>query len=1216
MGQEIVYCFKCQIRLLGSDFEKGKAFRVGSHVACLACMKALLADDPDPEGELERRKRSQMAKGQDAPASSSLLSRVPGIGSRSSSTARIPLVNPPSGSTARIPAQPASVQTDSSSNRLLWILGGLAVLVILIVVMAIPRDSSDSRTVRRDEPRRSADPTPPPILPSPPVRATPTPALQLEELDARLLVHRRAKAYDALAKALADARARSTDPDYQRGIDDRLRALDTETAELAAPLAERAATAWRRGDDAAVDGLRRQVEAIGTTSAKDTLARALGAARDDPWVVLSLRDLVSANGATLTARADGSVLAGGKNPDHDSYTASAEGGIRGVRAFRLEAMSDPELPSGGPGRVDHGNFVLGEFRVLNGERPLPFTGVSTDFEQDQYPASAIIDGNPLTGWAIGGAYGRTSTAWLHLAAPVDLDRMKFVLSCESKWYRHVLGCFRISVSRVELPPPPAARPCAIAAPDATPAAALDVSPDLKLWTGSWNMAARRIMRHDFSGAAKEIEKASAVTDPALKAAAARDLADLRTAAELEAELPKLLPRWVKGAKVKVDFIGPGLFPERVEGVVIESTPKGVSLQLADGVLDIPAGELGSEAAAALVALRGEKRPGDARALEVFAAADGRPGPSLSENFKKYPGAIGTAETEARALYWRAEEAYASARTRPRSAADYTDLLSRADKVAFVARNRPFLEGRVQGAAENVFFADDVSAGGAFTPVSTAKGELYWHSQADAPPGKWSSFIDAEVLVPASGTLRAWVYGGGCCQEVFTVALQGTGLSGPSIKNPKDTVTAPPGGEEAIAVKPPALGLKKKHSDHTGAKIADHWGWIDLGVLKFAEPGVQKIRVLTDQKGFAFANLVVGSARQAPPRETELRDLTKARPVQELRATGTILRELWRNIQGGSVAELRSNPRFQEGKPDESGPITYIDSWNMGDNYGCRIRGYVHPPVTGAYTFWVASDDEGELWLSADDTPAKKQKICHCPHAVGQRAWDTEASQKSAPVTLAAGKRYYIEVLQKQGWGPEHVAAGWQLPDGTMERAIPPSRLSPVAAFPPRKSARPTLSFAPLGGGVEKAPWLGGQTGGNPFEDCPEPRQFLRGIRYAVSGSGCIRNLQPLYIGPSGAHEGRRVGDLIEPVADLLAKPGYAVGGMTAKATERFNSFKLLFMKISGNRLDPADSYESPWVGGQNGGPEVRQGGDGRPAVGLHGRAGAEIDSAALIFAGK
>ncbi len=34
--------------------------------------------------------------------------------------------------------------------------------------------------------------------------------------------------------------------------------------------------------------------------------------------------------------------------------------------------------------------------------------------------------------------------------------------------------------------------------------------------------------------------------------------------------------------------------------------------------------------------------------------------------------------------------------------------------------------------------------------------------------------------------------------------------------------------------------------------------------------------------------------------------------------------------------------------------------NAGDNDGARIRGYIHPPVTSAYSLWLASDDDGEL----------------------------------------------------------------------------------------------------------------------------------------------------------------------------------------------------------------------------------------------------------------
>ncbi len=56
MGQEIVYCFKCQIRLTGGDLEKGDAIRCGNRIACKACGADLLASlSPEERRELEGR---------------------------------------------------------------------------------------------------------------------------------------------------------------------------------------------------------------------------------------------------------------------------------------------------------------------------------------------------------------------------------------------------------------------------------------------------------------------------------------------------------------------------------------------------------------------------------------------------------------------------------------------------------------------------------------------------------------------------------------------------------------------------------------------------------------------------------------------------------------------------------------------------------------------------------------------------------------------------------------------------------------------------------------------------------------------------------------------------------------------------------------------------------------------------------------------------------
>ena len=68
------------------------------------------------------------------------------------------------------------------------------------------------------------------------------------------------------------------------------------------------------------------------------------------WTVLRPAEIISAGGATLTPQPDGSILASGTNPDRDVYTVVARPGLNRIIAIRLEALPDPSLPGGGPGR--------------------------------------------------------------------------------------------------------------------------------------------------------------------------------------------------------------------------------------------------------------------------------------------------------------------------------------------------------------------------------------------------------------------------------------------------------------------------------------------------------------------------------------------------------------------------------------------------------------------------------------------------------------------------------------------------------------------------------------------------------------------------------------------------------------------------------------------------------------------------------------------------
>jgi hypothetical protein len=159
------------------------------------------------------------------------------------------------------------------------------------------------------------------------------------------------------------------------------------------------------------------------------------------------------------------------------------------------------------------------------------------------------------------------------------------------------------------------------------------------------------------------------------------------------------------------------------------------------------------------------------------------------------------------------------------------------------------------------------------------------------------------------------------------------------------------------------------------------------------------------------------------------------------AAGNILWEQWRYSYGIRVVDIPL-----DSPPTRTRLLSLFESpSNLEEEYGARIRGYICAPQTGTYTFWIAGDNETQLWLSPDANPANKVKIAGHPTWTMPRSWFESPSQQSAPVALIAGQRYYIEALHKEGTLDDHMAVAWQLPDGTMEAPIPGSRLSPYEA---------------------------------------------------------------------------------------------------------------------------------------------------------------------------
>jgi hypothetical protein len=167
---------------------------------------------------------------------------------------------------------------------------------------------------------------------------------------------------------------------------------------------------------------------------------------------------------------------------------------------------------------------------------------------------------------------------------------------------------------------------------------------------------------------------------------------------------------------------------------------------------------------------------------------------------------------------------------------------------------------------------------------------------------------------------------------------------------------------------------------------------------------------------------------------------QATTITQCSATGTILREVWSNVTGTNI-----NSNNWSNKPDNTSSLTVFEApKNIGDNYATRIRGYICPPQSGNYTFWISGDDATELWLSTDASPANKSRIAFNAFYTAERNWDRYLTQKSFQVYLVAGNKYYIEALHKEGKGDDNLSVAWQLPDGNMEAPIPGSHLSPFS----------------------------------------------------------------------------------------------------------------------------------------------------------------------------
>ncbi|MFK7937142.1 MAG: LamG-like jellyroll fold domain-containing protein, partial [Saprospiraceae bacterium] len=241
---------------------------------------------------------------------------------------------------------------------------------------------------------------------------------------------------------------------------------------------------------------------------------------------------------------------------------------------------------------------------------------------------------------------------------------------------------------------------------------------------------------------------------------------------------------------------------------------------------------------------------------------------------------------------------------------------------------------------------------------------------------------------------------------------------------------------------------KRNSDYTDDFAADMRVEESIDATNF---DFNSVNPSTTEKNFSVATRMI---TQRPTRFLRLRQVSNAGDDLDVDAVlyaidcptcddrGEVYYERFNGVQGSSISNLTSNNRYPD-SPQSVGTLPSFDfPNNSGDNFGIRVRGYLHPVESGNYTFITTADQVSEVYLSTDHTEGNATRIAFNTTPTGETEFNSAVAQTSAAISLQAGQRYYIEYLGAERSGSDHFQLYWQTPSNNTPTIIAGEYLSP------------------------------------------------------------------------------------------------------------------------------------------------------------------------------
>ena len=171
------------------------------------------------------------------------------------------------------------------------------------------------------------------------------------------------------------------------------------------------------------------------------------------------------------------------------------------------------------------------------------------------------------------------------------------------------------------------------------------------------------------------------------------------------------------------------------------------------------------------------------------------------------------------------------------------------------------------------------------------------------------------------------------------------------------------------------------------------------------------------------------------------------------------------VQGGRLNDL----------PDLEVTTNLFEWPSTGNqNYATQFLGYFHPSKTGYHTFGIASDNQGELYLSTDANPAN----AHLVSSEGTFSEKRKYSKADLSSTryLEKGKAYYIESIHTQVGGADNMAVSYVFSDAPDKHSSVPDDIEPIkgkelSAWSSKRDLTGGLSVRPLKYSFEKGQFV-------------------------------------------------------------------------------------------------------------------------------------------------